>query len=91
MHEHSFPFTTFFLIGDHMLTASSAISVGQNVRFTEEGWQKACVSIDPYNRLVPEMGRGPHRVLKVKDSTAHLDVQDFQHLPINVGILEAVA
>ena len=72
-------------------SAPSAIIVGQNVRFTEEGWNKACISIDPYDGLLPEMGRGPHRVLEVKDNTAHLDVPDFRHLPINIGILEAVA
>ena len=75
-----------------MRIGSSVISVGQHVQFTEEGWKKACNSINPHNWLVPEMGRGPHRVREVNDNdTVHLDVPDFQCVPINAGMLEAVA
>ncbi len=74
-----------------MSTLSPVFSVGQNVRFTEAGWQKACTSIDPLSWLVQELGRGPHPVESVDGQIARLDVPDFKHLPIPAGILEAVA
>lgn len=74
-------------------------SIGQKVRWNDDAWQNPGLSGGSKKRdyidaaLVPLMGRGPHKIIKVNDQEngrqdIFLDVEGYKHVPCNSLSLE---